>query len=140
MKNTHYRRLFLMIVLSFITMYILMYSMVNSIDNVYMNFNQVYMAGLMASPMALIELALMRAMYKDKKLNVIIVAISVIALVLLWMLIRQQTAIGDKQFLRSMIPHHAGAIHSCASKRQHRTLRSKICANRSSQASSLKLT
>jgi uncharacterized protein (DUF305 family) len=29
------------------------------------------------------------------------------------MLIRQQTAISDKQFLRSMIPHHAGAILMC---------------------------
>ncbi len=26
------------------------------------------------------------------------------------MLIRQQVAIGDKQFLKSMIPHHAAAI------------------------------
>ena len=29
------------------------------------------------------------------------------------LLIRQQTAIGDRQFLRSMIPHHAGAILMC---------------------------
>jgi uncharacterized protein (DUF305 family) len=27
--------------------------------------------------------------------------------------IRQQTAISDRQFLRSMIPHHAGAILMC---------------------------
>jgi uncharacterized protein (DUF305 family) len=26
---------------------------------------------------------------------------------------RQQTAISDRQFLRSMIPHHAGAILMC---------------------------
>jgi uncharacterized protein (DUF305 family) len=29
------------------------------------------------------------------------------------MFIRQQTAISDQQFLRSMIPHHAGAILMC---------------------------
>jgi uncharacterized protein (DUF305 family) len=29
-------------------------------------------------------------------------------------MIRKQTAIGDDQFLRSMIPHHAGAILMCA--------------------------
>jgi uncharacterized protein (DUF305 family) len=28
-------------------------------------------------------------------------------------LIRQQTAISDRQFLRSMIPHHSGAILMC---------------------------
>jgi uncharacterized protein (DUF305 family) len=30
-----------------------------------------------------------------------------------WLFIRDQTAITDKQFLRSMIPHHAGAILMC---------------------------
>jgi uncharacterized protein (DUF305 family) len=28
-------------------------------------------------------------------------------------LIRQQAAVGDQQFLRSMIPHHAGAVLMC---------------------------
>lgn len=32
---------------------------------------------------------------------------------LFFILIRQQSAISDKQFLRSMIPHHAGAILMC---------------------------
>lgn len=29
-------------------------------------------------------------------------------------LIRTQTTIGDREFLRSMIPHHSGAILMCA--------------------------
>ena len=37
-------------------------------------------------------------------------ALSLVALAVLWILIRQQAAITDRQFLRSMIPHHAGAI------------------------------
>ena len=113
MKETPYRRLLAMVVLSFIAMYVLMYAMVNALDNVYMNLNQVYMAGLMAAPMAIIELAVMGAMYKDRRLNWIIVGASVVALLLFWILIRQQGAIGDRQFLRSMIPHHAGAILMC---------------------------
>ena len=113
MSRASYIRLLVMAVLSFISMYILMYAMVDSIENVYGNFNQFYMTGLMVAPMLIIELVLMSAMYHDKKMNIAIIAVSVIALVVFWSLIRQQTAISDKQFLRSMIPHHAGAILMC---------------------------
>jgi hypothetical protein len=111
--DTHYGRLLLMLVLSFIAMYVLMYGMVNTFANVYMNVNQFYMAGLMAAPMGLIELALMGAMYRDRKLNMIVAVGSVVALVTFWVLLRQQVAVSDTQFLRSMIPHHAGAILMC---------------------------
>jgi peptidoglycan/LPS O-acetylase OafA/YrhL len=109
----HYYRLLAMVVLSFLAMYILMYAMVNSFANIYNNVNQFYMAGLMAAPMALIELALMRSMYRDKRLNIIIGVASILALVVFFFLIRQQAAVTDSQFLRSMIPHHAGAILMC---------------------------
>ena len=35
------------------------------------------------------------------------------ALVACWVLIREQGGIGDRQFLRSMIPHHSRAILMC---------------------------
>jgi hypothetical protein len=111
--HTHYSRLVLMIVLSFIAMYALMYGMVNNVANVYMNVNQFYMAGLMAAPMGIIELAVMSAMYRNRKLNTVVAAASCIALAVFWVLLRQQTAVSDGQFLRSMIPHHAGAILMC---------------------------
>ena len=112
-NNEHYRHLGIMTALSFIAMYFLMYAMVNALDNVYMNFNQLYMAGLMAAPMVLIELAVMRGMYKDKRLNTLFAGAAVVALVVFFLFVRRQTAIGDRQFLRSMIPHHAGAILMC---------------------------
>jgi uncharacterized protein (DUF305 family) len=102
-----------MAVLSFISMYVLMYAMVDTFANVYSNVNQFYMAGLMTAPMMLIELSLMGAMYPNKKWNAIILGLSAIALVAFFLLIRQQAAVTDKQFLRSMIPHHAGAILMC---------------------------
>jgi uncharacterized protein (DUF305 family) len=40
--------------------------------------------------------------------------VSVILEIIFFIFIRQQTAISDKQFLRSMIPHHAGAILMCS--------------------------
>ena len=102
-----------MIVLSFISMYVLMYAMVNSFANIYMNVNQFYMAGLMAAPMGIIELAVMGAMYRDRRLNTLIGLGSVVALGVFWVLLRQQAAVSDRQFLRSMIPHHGGAILMC---------------------------
>lgn len=108
----NYGRLAVMILLSFILMYVLMYAMVNAFANVSPNFNQFYMAGLMAASMVILELSLM-GMYQNKKLNALIISVSVIALIAFWVLIRQQVAISDKQFLKSMIPHHAGAILMC---------------------------
>lgn len=113
MEKSHYKKLAIMAVLSFISMYILMYSMVNSFDNVVLNINQFYMAGLMASPMIFIEVLLMKMMYKNKKLNTMIITISVVALVGFFFAIRKQGAVSDKQFLKSMIPHHSGAILMC---------------------------
>lgn len=113
MSNTHYGRLLLMVVLSFILMYVLMYAMVDAFANVFANFNQFYMAGLMTAPMVIIEMALMGAMYQNKKTNIVIIAAGLIALAVFWILIRQQAAISDSQFLRSMIPHHGGAVLMC---------------------------
>lgn len=109
----HYRNLLVMAALSFAAMYVLMYAMVDQFGNVYANFNQAYMAALMAAPMVIIELVVMRRMYRNISANVAILAVSAIALVASFLFIRAQVGIGDKQFLRSMIPHHAGAILMC---------------------------
>jgi uncharacterized protein (DUF305 family) len=118
MKSEHAHRhpyllLLGMIILSFIAMYILMYAMVNEFSDVFNNVNQVYMAGLMAAPMLAIELVLMQSMYPDRRLNIILLVVSVMAVAAFWIAIRQQAAVTDQQFLRSMIPHHSGAILMC---------------------------
>jgi uncharacterized protein (DUF305 family) len=113
MKENHYRHLLAMAVLSFGAMYVLMYAMVDTVDDVYMNVNQIYMAGLMTAPMIVIELLVMRGMYHNPRLNGLIIAGSVIGGLLMLLLIRQQTGVSDRQFLRSMIPHHSGAILMC---------------------------
>jgi len=113
MMQNPYLRLLAMALLSFISMYVLMYAMVDRFDNVLNNLNQAYMAGLMTAPMIIIELLVMKGMYDKPRLNRIIVAVSIVALIASFLFIRQQTAISDHQFLRSMIPHHAGAILMC---------------------------
>ena len=110
MHSKHYRKLIIMAVLSFIAMYVLMYAMVNSFSNVFMNVNQFYMAGLMAMPMIIIEIVLMSSMYMNKKLNALIIGISAMLLIAFFFLIREQTGVSDRQFIKSMIPHHGAAI------------------------------
>lgn len=109
----NYIKLLLMAILSFIAMYVLMYMMANKWVNVYNNLNQLYMAGMMVAPMILIELVLMNAMYPNRVVNTVLISLMVVFLILFIVLIRNQTAISDKEFLKSMIPHHAGAILMC---------------------------
>lgn len=112
--NEHpYRSLLIMAGLSFLSMYILMYAMVDVIGNVYPSLNQFYMAALMTAPMMVIEIFLMSAMYPNRKWNAVILVASVAAGLIAFLLIRQQAAISDREFLRSMIPHHGGAILMC---------------------------
>jgi uncharacterized protein (DUF305 family) len=111
--RAHYLRLVAMIVLHFIAMVGLMYAMVDRYSNVFINVNQLYMAGLMSASMVLIEFALMGSMYPDKRVNVAFVSAGAVALVVCWVLTRQQLGVDDRQFLKSMIPHHAGAILMC---------------------------
>ena len=113
MNKKSYLKLLYMAILSFISMYILMYAMVNKFDNVIPNINQFYMAGLMTMPMVLIEMLVMSAMYMDKNKNKLIILLSLSGLVIFFLLIRFQGAVSEKQFLKSMIPHHASAILMC---------------------------
>jgi uncharacterized protein (DUF305 family) len=112
-NRQHYGQLVVMAALSFAAMYVLMYAMVDALGNVYHNVNQVYMAGLMTAPMVVIELFVMRGMYHHTRTNAVIIAASVTVGIVCFFAIRQQTAVSDRQFLRSMIPHHASALLMC---------------------------
>lgn len=108
-----YKNLFIMILVSFIVMYLLMYVMVDTYANMYVNLNQVYMAGLMTAAMIAIELIVMGSMYTNKMLNSAIILASLLLCGVSMVLIRNQTGIQDKEFLKSMIPHHAAALLMC---------------------------
>ena len=113
MHKNQYGLLALMTLLSFIAMFAFMYSMVDKFENVIPNLNQFYMAITMAAPMVLIEVLVMWAMYQNRALNVAIIAAALVATLAFFFMIREQTGVTDAQFLKSMIPHHAGAILMC---------------------------
>jgi len=117
MHSKPYLRLLAMAALSFVAMYVLMYAMVNAFGNAIPNLNQAYMAGLMVAPMVIIEILLMRPMYANRGWNAAILTVSAAVAIVFWVGIREQAAIGDNQFLKSMIPHHAGAILMCEKAR-----------------------
>lgn len=124
-----YRNLGYMALLSFISMYILMYIMVDSYANVYSNFNQFYMAGVMTVPMVIIELLLMGSMYPNKKRNIGVMLSSIIIGIVLIVCVRRQVAVTDQQFLRSMIPHHAAAILMCKQTQLQDPQLQELCHN-----------
>lgn len=113
MGNSVWKNLALMAILSFLAMYILMYMMVDRFDNALASVNQIYMAGMMTAAMLIIEIAVMNAMYLDKRMNTIIIGSSIIALAAFIAFTRTQFAISEQDFLRSMISHHASALLMC---------------------------
>ena len=112
-QGSNYLPLLIMTAVSFIYMYFFMYAMIDGLPHFYNNINQIYMAGLMAAPMAIVELVIMRSMYSNRRMNLIVIVMAALATIAFWFLIREQAAVGDRQFLRSMIPHHASAILMC---------------------------
>ena len=108
-----YRLLAAMMVLMFVVMYGLMYAMVDRFAQIYHSLNQVYMAALMTGAMLLLELGIMRHMYPSLARNALAVVLSFVLLATGWFGLREQWGIGNRQFLRSMIPHHSGALLMC---------------------------
>jgi uncharacterized protein (DUF305 family) len=99
--------------LSLLVMYVAMFAMIWSWGEFIQNVNFFYMALVMWAPMGAIMLATMGGMYRNRKLNAALYVAFAAILVLSLVGIRQQSLVGDDQFLRSMIPHHSGAILMC---------------------------
>lgn len=111
--KSSYRMLGWMMLVHFIYMYIAMYSMVYSFGEVYLNSNTFYMTALMVAPMSAAMILMMSSMYKNRSQNIVWIVGSVGAFILFWTFMRTQAFVGDKQFVRAMIPHHSGALLMC---------------------------
>ena len=106
----HYTKFVLMLLGSFIAMYITMYLNTYEIDHVYFSLTRFYMACLGISVMAVIMLLFMLNMYQNKKKNSAIFLGSLVLFVSALTLARTQTPIGDVLYMKAMIPHHSIAI------------------------------
>jgi uncharacterized protein (DUF305 family) len=108
--NSQYKNFLIMLVLSFVIMYVVMFLNVDEFSHIYLSYTRTYMTLLMVSPMALVMLTLMRKMYPNKKLNSVITISSIAIFVFALTALRSQAFISDTQYMKAMIPHHSSAI------------------------------
>ena len=113
MVRRNYMMLLVSSLVMLVIMYLVMFTMIYSLGEFIQNINFFYMAILMATPMTVMMPMMMRSMYPDRKLNLIVYVGCGLLFVLAFVGIRTQALVGDSQFLRSMIPHHSGAILMC---------------------------
>ncbi len=99
-----------MIATSTVVMFGLMYLNTYQLDHVFFSETRAYMALVMGATMAIIMLAFMREMYKNRRVNMAIFAGSIVVFALALWLVRSQATVGDVAWLKAMIPHHSIAI------------------------------
>ncbi|MGB3150204.1 MAG: DUF305 domain-containing protein [Maribacter sp.] len=109
MGNT-YLKFILMLIASFISMYITMYLNTFEFDHVYFSLTRFYMTCMGISAMAVIMLSFMLNMYTNKRKNLLIYLSSLVLFVGSLVLVRVQKPIGDVLWMKAMIPHHSIAV------------------------------
>lgn len=113
-ENNHmmmsYKKFTVMMVISFIVMYVVMFLNIAELNHYYTSLTRVYMTLLMVAPMGVVMMLMMGNMYPDKKINMGIIIGSIVLFVLVFAGLRTQTPVGDVQFMKAMIPHHSSAI------------------------------
>ena len=105
-----YVRFAAMIATSVVAMYILMYLNTYALDHVYWSQTRAWMALYMGAVMALIMLAYMLGMYRNRAANIAILVVSVAAFGGALYLLRSQRTVDDVAWMKAMIPHHSIAI------------------------------
>ena len=128
MSRKHYLMFGLNLLASTVVMYFVMFTMIWSYDEFFNNLNMFYMALMMATPMGVLMLLMMGSMYSNRRLNAELCAVFVVAFALSFFAMRDQAVVGDQQFLRSMIPHHSGAILMCERAHLHDPEIRSLCA------------
>ena len=113
MTHSGYTNLAVQTVISGLIMYVVMFVMIDGSSEFYNNLNMLYMTLMMVAPMVVLMVLAMGHMFPSRAANMALIIGSVVIFAGSFALIRTHTTIGDRAFLRSMIPHHSGAILMC---------------------------
>lgn len=105
-----YKKFTVMMIISFIIMYVVMFLNVDSIEHYHTSTTRIYMAILMIAPMAIVMMTMMGKMYPNKRTNTGIIITAIIVFIVTLAALRTQTPISDVQYMKAMIPHHSSAI------------------------------
>ncbi|MBN9789487.1 DUF305 domain-containing protein [Pseudonocardia sp. TMWB2A] len=127
--NSGYRSLALQTAIGGLIMYLVMFVMIDRTSSFYNNLNMFYMTLMMVAPMVFLMIVSMRHMFPSRAVNGALIAVSLIVFFGSFILIRTQTTIGDTQFLRSMIPHHSGAVLMCEQAKLTDPEITSLCTN-----------
>ena len=127
--RTPYLNLSVNLIFSALVMYLVMFAMIDAWADFYNNLNMLYMTLMMLAPMTILMVVTMPGMYPSKRANVAICLGASLIFLAAFGLVRMQGLVGDSQFLRSMIPHHSGAILMCREAQLEKPGIKELCDN-----------
>lgn len=105
-----YLRFGAMILVSTVVMYGLMYLNTYAWAHIWFSQTRLWMALIMGASMAIVMLAFMLGMYKNRRANLAIFAGGVAVFAAALWLVRSQATVDEVAYMKAMIPHHSIAI------------------------------
>jgi uncharacterized protein (DUF305 family) len=105
-----YMRFLAMIAASTVVMFGLMYLNTYALGHVRFSQTRMWMALVMGAAMAVVMLAFMWGMYKNRAANIAILVGAAAVFAGALALVRSQATVGDVAYMKAMIPHHSIAI------------------------------
>lgn len=105
-----YLRFGAMIITAMAVMYGVMYLNTFQLDHVRWSEQRLFMVLLMGSTMAVVMLVFMLGMYRNVKMNAVVLLVAVSLFGLGLFLVRSETTVQDRSYMSAMIPHHSIAI------------------------------
>jgi hypothetical protein len=109
-EGMSYRRFAAMIAASTVIMFGLMYLNTWALEHVRFSQTRLWMALVMGATMAVVMLGFMWGMYRDRRLNLIILGAAAVVVAGSLALVRSQRTVDDVGYMKAMIPHHSIAV------------------------------